>query len=97
MAFSLVVARLFRAICRKCYSRDFRCQHGAMHASCPGRDAAFFTLLRRTGTVPSSESGTVPALRCTAKRRCTASGTRWRECALMNELDFSGKQILVVG
>ena len=31
--------------------------------------------LRRAGTVQSAVSGTVPALRCTVKRRCTASGT----------------------
>ena len=37
----------------------------------------------------------VPALRCTAKRRCTASGTR--RGTLMNELDFSGKRVLVIG
>jgi hypothetical protein len=40
--------------------------------TCPGRDAAFFTLLRRTGTAQSAVLLTAPAQRCTtpiARRR----------------------------
>ena len=44
--------------------------------SCPGRGAAFFMPLRRAGTAQRAVFATVPALRCTAKRRCTASGTQ---------------------
>ena len=33
---------------------------------CPGRGAAFFTPLRRSGAVPRTEFGTVPGLQRTA-------------------------------
>ena len=36
--------------------------------TCPGRDAAFFTLLRRTGTAQSAVFVTAPAQRCTTPK-----------------------------
>jgi hypothetical protein len=40
---------------------------------CPGRDAAFFTLLRRTGTVTNAAFITAPALQRTASQELRAA------------------------
>src|SRR3954469_21350115 len=68
---------------------------------CPGRDAAFFTLLRRTGTLPVAgvRYGRGSAANHAAKRRRAAlrPGHGGMVESRMNELDFSGKRVLVIG
>src|SRR3954471_23235937 len=51
------------------------------------------------GSYQARVSDTIPALRCIAKRRCTAAGKRRRAMTeeAMHELDFSGKRVLVIG
>src|ERR1700712_5484930 len=53
--------------------------YGGLHLSCPGRDAALFALLRRTGTVPNTGVRYGPgsaAHRSARATRCAASGAR---------------------
>jgi len=51
---------------------DRRVKPGNDADLCPGRDAAFFTLLRRTGTVPNTRARYGPALQRTTPPRIGA-------------------------
>src|SRR5581483_9312678 len=65
--------------------------------SCPGRGAAFFTLLRRAGTHVPGRSW-VPVLQRTASR-CAAPGTR--DCPMtkpfrtLDDVDVKGRRVLL--
>src|SRR3954467_14753484 len=61
------------------------CKYRRHGRACPGRGAAFFTLLRRAGTVPNTALRYGPgsaAHRFARATRCAASGERREKCAM---------------
>src|SRR4051812_13346303 len=76
-----------------------------MRPSCPGRDAAFFTLLRRTGTVLGTGVRYGPGSAAHREERCAASGTRLqtplaachRARDLAGDVAFGAAEVVEIG